>query len=44
MAGPVSRGEGEASVSGALAEGERKAGLGTAYGEQRHSSVRGTPP
>lgn len=43
MAGPVSRDEGgEASVGGAIAEREQKRGLGTAYGEQRSSSVRGT--
>ncbi|MDC0668726.1 hypothetical protein [Nannocystis radixulma] len=43
-AGPIAPGGGEASVGGALAERERQQsrGLGTAYGEQRSSSVRGT--
>lgn len=41
-AAPISRGAGEATVSGHVAELERKPGLGTAYGEQRSSSVRGT--
>ncbi|WAS92821.1 hypothetical protein [Nannocystis punicea] len=41
-AGPMAPGGGEASVSGEVAERERSRGLGTAYGEQRSSSVRGT--
>lgn len=41
-AAPMAPGGGEASVSGKLAERERSRGIGTAYGEQRSSSVRGT--
>jgi len=43
-AGPMAPGGGEASVGGAIAERERREsrGLGTAYGEQRPSAVRGT--
>ncbi|MDC0717658.1 hypothetical protein [Nannocystis bainbridge] len=39
---PMAPSKGEASVSGELAERERSRGIGTAYGEQRSSSVRGT--
>lgn len=38
---PMRNDEGEATVSGGLAERQDKPGLGTAYGEQRASSVRG---
>ncbi|HEY8377816.1 MAG TPA: hypothetical protein VIK91_15075 [Nannocystis sp.] len=39
---PTYGADGQASVGGAISERKRSAGLGTAYGEQRRSSVRGT--